>query len=216
MKQLKCFQKNTKDRPKQKLTVLLIDTEKVKVSQEPLTCCKVCWVRLSSSGHSLCQPDGTWPGCSSHPISGISSCKGKKKQWEENDGHAPSTHPPLQRTDSSTGRRVTRFNLGLNVPQFSLRLHILGLHRQKGPWMSSPQFVADDCQEVTWHLLLLCQGNPGLSERYGWYKLWVNRVKSETAVSFDTIVFSGVDFCSTYPETHLFLIPTIVPFSSGE
>lgn len=133
---------------------------------KPLTCCKVCWVHLSSSSHSLCLLDGMWPGCSSHPISGISSCKRIKEKavrskWGLNGqttAHQLPTHHRVPQIPP--GRRSTRLNLGLNVPQFSLRPHYFGNTKTKKPQnVICNNLATDYFQEVTWHLLL-CHGNP--------------------------------------------------------
>ena len=54
--------------------------------EELLTCCRACWVRLSSSDHSLCQLGGTSQGCSSRPTSGTFSCRDERRMAEEAGG----------------------------------------------------------------------------------------------------------------------------------
>lgn len=101
------------------------DVMVVMVKEKRFTCCMACWAHLSSWGHNLCQLDGMLPGCSSHPISGISSCRDintagslVKEKTLKLDQWAKAAN--LQRFLQGGDR--PRYNLGLDVAHFSLGL----------------------------------------------------------------------------------------------
>lgn len=123
-----------------------------KVWQEHRTCCKVCWVHRSSSGRSPCQPDGTWPGCSSRPTSGISSCgivtkhnvvDARRSLWST---CTPAAQPPTNHDIPQDPQGGKGANLGLEVAQFLLGLHILGTNTRVN--VTDPNSFSRNIQKV--------------------------------------------------------------------
>lgn len=187
----------------------------------------MCWVHLSSSGHSLCRLDGRWPGCSSHPISGISSCKiirTVKSKWLtlHLDHCTPATHPWSHPTGSS--REKSGQSRTERAPVFTQTAYFGNKQTKRPVNVIDPNSVSDNFQEVT----LFCFYVKVIHHGCEWGSEWALRlincewirwtVKQQSYLIQIVVVFFffflfRVD-CSTFVK-HLFLIPQMVPFSSG-